>query len=213
MAEQATQLEFVHTSQFTTPVAEEYARELLEFAGENFRGGAVYFTCGGSESVETALKLARQYQVEVGQTSRYQVLSRTQSYHGSTLGALSVSGNKRRREIYLPMVREFAHVGIPYCYRCHYDCTDGCRNCGLEYAAELEKGDRGRKRRSRGFYLRTGQRGHAGRGGSAARISAKDRRSLPAPWHPADCRRSHDRHGPHRTKLRQSNTGTLRPTS
>jgi adenosylmethionine-8-amino-7-oxononanoate aminotransferase len=110
------------------------------FAGENFRGGAVYFTCGGSESVETALKLARQYQVEVGQTSRYQVLSRSQSYHGSTLGALSVSGNKRRREIYLPMVREFAHVGIPYCYRCHYDCTDGCRHCGLEYAAELEKG-------------------------------------------------------------------------
>jgi adenosylmethionine-8-amino-7-oxononanoate aminotransferase len=139
MAEQAKQLEFVHTSQFTTPVAEEYARELIEFAGENFRGGAVYFTCGGSESVETALKLARQYQVEIGQGKRHQVLSRTQSYHGSTLGALSVSGNKRRREIYLPMVREFAHVGIPFCYRCNYDCTDGCRNCGLEYAAELEK--------------------------------------------------------------------------
>ena len=139
MAEQAKQLEFVHTSQFTTPVAEEYARELIEFAGDNFRGGAVYFTCGGSESVETALKLARQYQVEIGQSKRYQVLSRVQSYHGSTLGALSVSGNKRRREIYVPMVREFAHVGIPYCYRCNYDCTDGCRNCGMEYAAELEK--------------------------------------------------------------------------
>ncbi len=139
MTEQAGQLEFVHTSQFTTPVAEDYARELLDFAGDNFRGGAVYFTCGGSESVETALKLARQYQVEIGQTKRYQILSRTQSYHGSTLGALSVSGNKRRREIYLPMVREFAHVGIPYCYRCNYDCTDGCRNCGQEYAAELER--------------------------------------------------------------------------
>jgi adenosylmethionine-8-amino-7-oxononanoate aminotransferase len=139
MMEQARQLEFVHTSQFTTPVAEDYARELLDFAGENFRGGAVYFTCGGSESVETALKLARQYQVEIGQTRRYQVLSRSQSYHGSTLGALSVSGNKRRREIYLPMVREFRHVGIPYCYRCDYDCKDGCRNCGQEYAAELER--------------------------------------------------------------------------
>ncbi len=139
MAEQAAQLEFVHTSQFTTPVAEEYARELLEFAGDAFRGGAVYFTCGGSESVETALKLARQYQVEIGQTKRYQVLSRRQSYHGSTLGALAVSGNKKRREIYLPMVRECAHVGIPYCYRCDYDCTDGCRNCGQQYAAELER--------------------------------------------------------------------------
>ena len=139
MAEQAKHLEFVHTSQFTTPVAEEYAQELLDFAGENFRGGAVYFTCGGSESVETALKLARQFQVESGQARRYQVLSRSQSYHGSTLGALAVSGNRRRREIYLPMVREFAHVGVPYCYRCAYNCTDGCRNCGIEYAAELDK--------------------------------------------------------------------------
>ncbi len=139
MAEQAKQLEFVHTSQFTTPVAEEYARELLEFAGENFRGGSVYFTSGGSESIETALKLARQYQVEIGESRRYRILSRQQSYHGSTLGALSVSGNRRRREIYLPMVREFEHVGMPYCYRCAYDCTDSCYNCGQEYARELQQ--------------------------------------------------------------------------
>jgi adenosylmethionine-8-amino-7-oxononanoate aminotransferase len=143
MVEQAAQLEFVHTSQFTTPVAEAYAEELLEFAGansnDNFRGGAVYFTCGGSESIETALKLARQYQVEIGEGSRYQILSRQQSYHGSTLGALSVSGNRRRREMYLPMVKEFAHVGMPYCYRCEFDCSDGCRNCGQQYAAELER--------------------------------------------------------------------------
>ena len=139
MAEQAANLEFVHTSQFTTPVAEEYAAELLAFAGEHFSGGAVYFTSGGSESIETALKLARQYQVEIGQPKRHQVLSRQQSYHGSTLGALSVSGNKRRREIYLPMVREFPHIGMPYCYRCAFDCTDGCQNCGQQYAAELER--------------------------------------------------------------------------
>src|SRR5277367_37337 len=139
MAEQAAKIEFVHTSQFTTPVAEEYAEELLAFAGERFHGGAVYFTCGGSESIETALKLARQYQVEIGQANRHQILSRQQSYHGSTLGALAVSGNKRRRETYLPMVREFAHIGMPYCYRCDFDCTDGCRNCGQQYAAELER--------------------------------------------------------------------------
>jgi len=138
MAEQAAQLEFVHTSQFTTPVAEEYADELLRFAGDPFRGGAVYFTSGGSESIETALKLARQYQVEIGEAQRHQILSRQQSYHGATLGALAVSGNKRRREIYLPMVREFPHIGMPYCYRCTFDCSDGCRNCGQQYAAELE---------------------------------------------------------------------------
>jgi adenosylmethionine-8-amino-7-oxononanoate aminotransferase len=139
MAEQAAKLEFVHTSQFTTPVAEQYAEELLAFAGEHFRGGAVYFTSGGSESIETALKLARQYQVETGQPRRYQILSRQQSYHGASLGALSVSGNKSRREIYLPMVREFAHISVPYCYRCAFDCTDSCRNCGQQYAADLEQ--------------------------------------------------------------------------
>src|SRR5256714_4693115 len=106
MAAQARHLEFVHSSQFTTPVAEEYAQELLDFAGVNFRGGCVYFTSGGSEAIETALKLARQYQVEIGQSKRYQILSRSQSYHGSTLGALAVSGNKLLNEIYLPMVPE-----------------------------------------------------------------------------------------------------------
>ena len=120
-------------------MAEEFAQELLDFAGANFSGGAVYFTSGGSESVETALKLARQYQVEIGETNRHQVLSRQQSYHGSTLGALAISGNRKRREIYLPMVREFEHIGIPYCYRCAFDCTDRCHNCGQQYAAELER--------------------------------------------------------------------------
>src|SRR5258708_16691300 len=139
MTEQARQLEFVHGSQFTTPVAEEYANELLEFAGGGFSGGAVYFCCGGSEAVETALKLARQYQVEVGENQRSEIISRDQSYHGATLGAVAVSRNKRRREIYRPMVREFATVSAPYCYRCAYDCTDGCFNCGQEYATEVEQ--------------------------------------------------------------------------
>ena len=71
MTEQSAKLEFVHSSQFTTSIAEQYALELLAFAGKNFDGGAVYFTCGGSESIETALKLARQYQIEIGQSRRY----------------------------------------------------------------------------------------------------------------------------------------------
>jgi adenosylmethionine-8-amino-7-oxononanoate aminotransferase len=137
MTEQARQLEFVHSSQFTTPVAEEYAAELLAFAGENFRGGAVYFSSGGSEAIESALKLARQYQVEIGQPERFQIISREESYHGSTLGAVAVSRSKRRREIYRPMIREWATVSAPYCYRCAYDCTDGCYNCGQEYAEEV----------------------------------------------------------------------------
>ncbi len=139
MTQQARKLEFVHASQFTTPVAEDYAAELLGFAGENFRGGSVHFASGGSEAIEAALKLARQYQVEIGQSERSHIISRDQSYHGATLGAVAVSRNKRRREIYRPMIREFASVSAPYCYRCAYDCTDGCVNCGQEYAAEVEQ--------------------------------------------------------------------------
>lgn len=139
MTEQARSIEFVHGSQFTTPVAEQYASELLAFAGENFKGGAVYFCSGGSEAVETALKLARQYQVEIGNDRRSQIISRNQSYHGATLGAVAISRNKRRREIYRPMLREFSTVDAPYCYRCVHDCTDGCYDCGQEYAAEIEQ--------------------------------------------------------------------------
>src|SRR5438067_8517617 len=134
MAAQAEKLEFVHSSQFVTEAAENLARPMLEFAGDNFRGGAVYFTCGGSEAVETALKLARQYQVEIGQPSRYQIVSRRQSYHGSTFGAMAVSGNQKRRKIYLPMLREFSQIDTPYCYRCVY----GCDSCAQKYADELE---------------------------------------------------------------------------
>src|SRR5271154_596223 len=77
--------------------------------------------------------------MESGQGEGDQTLRRGQKDQGSTLGALSVSGNKRRREMYLPMVREFAHVAFPYCYRCAYDCSDGCRNCGQEYAVDLDR--------------------------------------------------------------------------
>ena len=137
IARQLSSLEFAHSSQFTTDVAEDLAAELLEFAGPAFAGGRVFFTSGGSEAVETALKLARQYHVESGQPKRFQIISRHQSYHGATLGALAASGNRRRRKIYLPLVREgdaFPHIGTPYCYRCPYRCQD----CAAKYAKELE---------------------------------------------------------------------------
>src|SRR5436189_4172260 len=110
MAAQAASLEFVHSSQFTSQIAEDFAAEVLRFAGPAFEGGAVFFTCGGSEAVETALKLARQYQVEVGQPNRTRFLSRHQAYHGATLGAMAVSGNRKRREIYLPLFTDSEKV-------------------------------------------------------------------------------------------------------
>jgi len=138
---QAHQLEFAHSSQFTSAIAEQLAAELIEFAGPAFAGGAVFFDSGGSESVETALKLARQYQVETGHAERFRFVSREQSYHGATLGAMGASGNKRRRAIYAPMLRDedlFIHIGMPFCYRCSFDCADGCATCGVKYAEELE---------------------------------------------------------------------------
>jgi adenosylmethionine-8-amino-7-oxononanoate aminotransferase len=130
---QMAALEFVHSSEFTTGMAEEFAREVLEFAGPSFADGAVFFTCGGSEAVESALKLARQYQVEIAQNQRTKILARKQSYHGSTFGAMSVSGNRKRREIYLPMLPAYPKVNTPYCYRCEY----ACEACATKYAHEV----------------------------------------------------------------------------
>ena len=105
MAEQSSQIAFAHTSQFHSVPAEKLAARLLQLAPANFQnGGRVYFTSGGSEATETAIKLARQYHLESGQPQRYGVISRRQSYHGSTLGAMSVSGNVARRAPYQPLL-------------------------------------------------------------------------------------------------------------
>jgi adenosylmethionine-8-amino-7-oxononanoate aminotransferase len=135
IAEQLNQLEFVHSSQFVTPIAQWFADEVLAFAGPHFSGGTVFFTSGGSEAVETALKLARQYQVEIGEAQRVNLLSRKQAYHGATFGAMAVSGNRRRKEIYEPLLRQYAQVETPYCYRCRYNCED----CGDRYAQEVQE--------------------------------------------------------------------------
>ncbi|MGB8540068.1 MAG: aspartate aminotransferase family protein [Candidatus Acidiferrales bacterium] len=132
MADQASRLAYVHSSQFHTEVAEKLAQRILALAPEGMRArGRVYFTSGGSEATETALKLARQYWLECGESKRFRVISRLQSYHGSTLGALSVSGNVRRREPFAPMLPEWGHIPPCYCYRCPYglrypECNVGC---------------------------------------------------------------------------------------
>jgi len=98
MARQAARLAFAHTSQFHTGAAERLAQRLLALAPSPFQdGGKVYFTSGGSEATETALKLARKYHLERGQPQRVRMVARWQSYHGATLGAMAVSGNTRRR--------------------------------------------------------------------------------------------------------------------
>jgi adenosylmethionine-8-amino-7-oxononanoate aminotransferase len=137
MAEQSSQLAFAHTSQFHSIAAEKLAARLLALAPPNFRnGGRVYFTSGGSEATETAIKLVRQYQLEKGQPARYRVLSRRQSYHGSTLGAMTVSGNLSRRAPFEPLLAEWGHIAPCFCYHCPFDKT--FPQCQLACADDLD---------------------------------------------------------------------------
>ncbi|WP_175958854.1 aspartate aminotransferase family protein [Burkholderia pyrrocinia] len=112
---QAQQLPYAHTSFFTTDVAEELADQLVDAAPAGLEH--VYFVSGGSEAIEAALKLARQYFVEKGEPQRRHFIARRQSYHGNTLGALAIGGNAWRREPFLPLLIEAHHVSPCYAYR------------------------------------------------------------------------------------------------
>jgi adenosylmethionine-8-amino-7-oxononanoate aminotransferase len=137
MAEQSTQIAFAHTSQFHSAPAEKLAARVLAIAPRNFQnGGRVHFTSGGSEATETAIKLVRQYFLESKQPERYRIVSRRQSYHGSTLGAMSVSGNVARRAPYAPMIPEWGHVAPCFCYHCPFGKTYPA--CDLACADDLD---------------------------------------------------------------------------
>lgn len=137
MAEQSGKIAFAHTTQFHSEPAKKLAARVLAIAPRNFQnGGRVYFTSGGSEATETAIKLARQYFLETKQPARYRVVARKQSYHGSTLGAMSVSGNVGRRAPYAPMIPEWGHVAPCFCYHCPFDKT--YPECNLACADDLD---------------------------------------------------------------------------
>ncbi len=113
--DQLDQIAYAHSSFFTTRAAED----LADFLAQRSPGDLnhVYFLSGGSEAVEAALKLARQYFVEVGQPTRRHFIARRQSYHGNTLGALAIGGNAWRREPFLPLLVPAYHVSPCYAYR------------------------------------------------------------------------------------------------
>jgi adenosylmethionine-8-amino-7-oxononanoate aminotransferase len=115
MHEQLDKLAYAHTSFFTTEVAEQLADTLVEDAPAGI--GHVYLVSGGSEAIEAALKLARQYFVERGQTERRHVIARRQSYHGNTLGALAAGGNDWRRAPFAPLLIETHHIEPCFAYR------------------------------------------------------------------------------------------------
>jgi len=135
MHRQIDRLAYAHTSFFTTEVAEQLANHLVANAPAGM--SHAYFVCGGSEAVEAALKLARQYFVEIGQPQRRHFIARRQSYHGNTLGALAVGGNAWRRAQFEPLLIEVEHVSPCYTYR---DCApdESPEQYGQRLLRELE---------------------------------------------------------------------------
>ena len=110
--DQADQLAFAHTGFFTTDPAEELADMLIADAPGDLN--RVYFVSGGSEAVEAAIKLARQYHIENGQPERRHLIARRQSYHGNTLGALAAGGNAWRRAQFSPLLIDVSHISPCY---------------------------------------------------------------------------------------------------
>jgi adenosylmethionine-8-amino-7-oxononanoate aminotransferase len=115
MHAQIDKLAYAHTGFFTSEITEALADHLIEHAPGDLT--EVYFVSGGSEAVEAALKLARQYFLEIGQPERTVFVSRRQSYHGNTLGALAVGGNEWRRQPFAPLLMDVPRVAPCFEYR------------------------------------------------------------------------------------------------
>jgi adenosylmethionine-8-amino-7-oxononanoate aminotransferase len=135
MREQMDSLVYAHTSFFTSAPSEELAEELIAHAPAGL--SHVYFVSGGSEAMEAALKMARQYFVEIGEPSRVHFIARKQSYHGNTLGALAVGGNEWRRKQHAPLLIKTHHVSPCYEYR-DREPQETPEAYGERLAAELE---------------------------------------------------------------------------
>ncbi len=133
--DQAEKLAYAHTGFFTSEPAEALASALIEKAPAGM--DKVYFVSGGSEAVEAALKMARQYFVEIGQPGRRRFVARRQSYHGNTLGALAVGGNQWRRRQFEPILIDADHLTPCYAYR-EKSPDETEEAFGLRLARELE---------------------------------------------------------------------------
>jgi len=134
MVSQLEKTEFAHRFRFTNSPVQQLAKKIYDITPEGIKW--VSFVSGGSEAIETAMKMAREYFVEKGKPSKYKIISRWQSYHGYTLGALSIGGNMWRRRRHGPLLVDFPHVRPPYCYRCPFGKKS--ENCGLDCAKDIE---------------------------------------------------------------------------
>jgi adenosylmethionine-8-amino-7-oxononanoate aminotransferase len=136
MHAQLDRIAYAHTSFFSTEVAEELADVLVADAPQGI--SHVYLVSGGSEAMEAALKLARQYFVEAGQPQRARFIARRNSYHGNTLGALAVGGNAWRRQQFAPLLIDVEHVAPTYAYRDRRSDESDAQYCA-RLVAEVEQ--------------------------------------------------------------------------
>ncbi|WP_428908422.1 aspartate aminotransferase family protein [Niallia sp. Krafla_26] len=134
MKEQAEKVSFVYRSQFTSEPAEKLAAKIAGLTQDQLKWS--FFVNSGSEATETAMKVAIQHWQEKGIKTKNKILSRWLSYHGITLGALSMSGHSSRRARFVPLLEDFPTIHPPYCYRCPFNKTN--ENCGFPCAHELE---------------------------------------------------------------------------
>ncbi|WP_088013184.1 aspartate aminotransferase family protein [Gottfriedia acidiceleris] len=134
MTEQAKQVSFVYRSQFTSEPAEKLAKKLSDITQGDLNW--TFFVNSGTEATETAMKLAIQHYQEKGMKGKNKILSRWMSYHGITIGALSMSGHPLRRQRFVPILEDYPSVSPPYCYRCPFGLEHP--SCDLACASELE---------------------------------------------------------------------------
>jgi adenosylmethionine-8-amino-7-oxononanoate aminotransferase len=135
MHAQIDRLAYAHTSFFSSEPAEALADQLIRTAPQDM--SHAYFVSGGSEAIEAALKMARQYFLEIGQPQRARFIARRQSYHGNTLGALAVGGNAWRRRQFAPLLIDVDHVSPCYPYRDQH-ATESAELYGARLAEELD---------------------------------------------------------------------------
>jgi adenosylmethionine-8-amino-7-oxononanoate aminotransferase len=134
MLEQAKKVSFIYRSQFTSEAAEKLAKKISEMLPGELNWS--FFVNSGSEATETAMKMAIQYWQERWIQTKTKILSRWVSYHGITMGALSMSGHPSRRARFVPLLEDFPVIHPPYCYRCPYNLEAPA--CNYLCAHELE---------------------------------------------------------------------------
>ena len=168
--------QYVHGTMFTTEALESYADDVAKVLPLD--EARIYPVSGGSEAVETALKIARAYHLATGQAGRHTVIARRSSYHGNTLGALDLTGKEPMRKPYTPWLGRFLHAPAAYEYRCENPSHP--ERCGAWHAAEPPA-----------FAAATEARNSAAPRGppsrvacSAAAASAARTRTRSSPWSP-----------------------------